>query len=52
LAKIFTILDKYNIIVDLISTSEVHVSMALGAEVVDNSLETARAELEKLGMVS
>lgn len=52
LAKIFTILDKYNIIVDLISTSEVHVSMALGAEVVDNTLETAREELEKLGMVS
>lgn len=52
LAKIFTILDKYNIIVDLISTSEVHVSMALGAEIVESTLESARSELEKLGRVS
>ncbi|KAI8575305.1 hypothetical protein K450DRAFT_262316 [Umbelopsis ramanniana AG] len=51
LAKIFTILDKYNIIVDLISTSEVHVSMALGAEIVESTLESARSELEKLGRV-
>ncbi|KAH8551720.1 Aspartate/glutamate/uridylate kinase [Umbelopsis sp. PMI_123] len=51
LAKIFTILDRFNIIVDLISTSEVHVSMALGADIVESTLESAQSELEKLGRV-
>lgn len=51
LAKIFTTLDDHNIIVDLISTSEVHVSMALSADVASNSLDVAVKELSKLGRV-
>ncbi|OZJ04757.1 hypothetical protein BZG36_01837 [Bifiguratus adelaidae] len=51
LAKIFTILDKYGIVVDLISTSEVHISMALGAESVETDLRKAMDELELLGTV-
>ncbi|KAI8376439.1 Aspartate/glutamate/uridylate kinase [Radiomyces spectabilis] len=51
LAKIFTALDEHGIVVDLISTSEVHVSMALGIDMVESSLEKARHELEKLGTV-
>ncbi|KAF7728360.1 Aspartokinase [Apophysomyces ossiformis] len=51
LAKIFTILDDHGIVVDLISTSEVHVSMALGADMVESNLEHARKELETLGTV-
>jgi aspartate kinase len=52
LAKIFTALDDHNIIVDLISTSEVHVSMALSSDVVESNLEKALVELKKLGAVS
>ncbi|CAI2168888.1 15966_t:CDS:2 [Funneliformis geosporum] len=48
LAQIFIALDTYGIIVDLISTSEVHISMALG---VEGDLERALKELEKLGTV-
>ncbi|CAO3594436.1 unnamed protein product [Absidia cylindrospora] len=51
LAKIFTTLDNHGIVVDLISTSEVHVSMALNAEMVASSLDTAVNELGKLGSV-
>lgn len=51
LAKIFMALDEYNIIVDLISTSEVHVSMALSPDVEESQLEKAMVELEKLGTV-
>ncbi|KAI9307430.1 Aspartate/glutamate/uridylate kinase [Cunninghamella echinulata] len=51
LAKIFETLDNHNIVVDLISTSEVHVSMALSAEVATNSLDIAVKELSKLGRV-
>ncbi|KAK9718289.1 Aspartokinase [Basidiobolus ranarum] len=50
-ANIFSILDRYGIIVDLISTSEVHVSMALGANILERSLEGALNELGKLGRV-
>ncbi|KAI8887659.1 aspartate kinase [Backusella circina FSU 941] len=51
LAKIFMILDEHNIIVDLISTSEVHVSMALSPDVTQSSLEKAIVDLKKLGAV-
>ncbi|ORY96756.1 Aspartate/glutamate/uridylate kinase [Syncephalastrum racemosum] len=51
LAKIFTTLDEHNIVVDLISTSEVHVSMALSTDVVRTSLEKAVGSLKALGTV-
>ncbi|KAG1374554.1 hypothetical protein G6F60_009593 [Rhizopus arrhizus] len=51
LAKIFTALDEYNIIVDLISTSQMHVSMALSPDVTEESLRKALVDLEKLGTV-
>ncbi|RKP39051.1 Aspartate/glutamate/uridylate kinase [Dimargaris cristalligena] len=58
-AHIFSTLDKYGIVVDLISTSEVHVSMALGAPSTTAShsadgatpLEKAVTELSGLGTV-
>ncbi|KAJ2081776.1 Aspartokinase [Coemansia sp. RSA 988] len=50
-ARIFSILDKYGITVDLISTSEVHVSMALSDSVVERNLEPAIQELSSLGAV-
>ena len=47
LAQIFTILDKFKLVVDLISTSEVHVSMAL--PIPDNeSLKDLRKAVEQL----
>lgn len=55
LAKIFMALDEHNIIVDLISTSEVHVSMALSSEepvLESKNLEKALVELRKLGTVN
>ncbi|KAI7897885.1 Aspartate/glutamate/uridylate kinase [Cokeromyces recurvatus] len=51
LAKIFTALDDYGIVVDLISTSEVHVSMALSSNIDENQLKRALNELRKLGSV-
>ncbi|PIA18064.1 aspartate kinase [Coemansia reversa NRRL 1564] len=50
-ARIFSILDKYGITVDLISTSEVHVSMALSDSVVERNLGEAIHELSSLGAV-
>ncbi|CAG8736171.1 2108_t:CDS:2, partial [Dentiscutata erythropus] len=50
-AQIFAALDNYGIVVDLISTSEVHVSMALGAEIVERDLQRALDDLKKLGRV-
>ncbi|KAJ1679924.1 Aspartokinase, partial [Spiromyces aspiralis] len=50
-ARIFSILDKYGITVDLISTSEVHVSMAVPAAVIERNLEPAMHELSALGVV-
>ncbi|KAJ1718417.1 Aspartokinase, partial [Coemansia biformis] len=50
-ARIFSILDKYGIIVDLISTSEVHVSMALSNSVIERNLQPAIQELSSLGAV-
>ncbi|ORX74804.1 aspartate kinase [Linderina pennispora] len=50
-ARIFSILDKYGVSVDLISTSEVHVSMALSASVIERNLQPAIQELSRLGTV-
>ncbi|AET39408.1 aspartate kinase Ecym_4347 [Eremothecium cymbalariae DBVPG len=53
LAQIFTILDKYKLVVDLISTSEVHVSMALPVPDLESAknLRKSVEELKKLGSV-
>lgn len=64
LANIFTILDRHHLSVDLISSSEVHVSMALHSEIpmltggvdddfkiTNKNLEAAVAELAQLGDV-
>ncbi|KAJ3017135.1 Aspartokinase [Thoreauomyces humboldtii] len=50
-AHIFLALDRYGIVVDLISTSEVHVSMALSPNVKEKNLERALVELRKYGTV-
>lgn len=50
-ARVFAILDKLRLSVDLISTSEVHVSLAVHA-VSDDNLEKARGALEPCGEVS
>ncbi|KAI8887076.1 aspartate kinase [Backusella circina FSU 941] len=50
-AMVFTILDKYNVVADLVSTSEVHVSMALSGDVLQTNLEKAIQELGDLGEV-
>ncbi|KAI9356504.1 Aspartate/glutamate/uridylate kinase [Zopfochytrium polystomum] len=51
LAKIFSILDRFGIIVDLISTSEVHVSMAISPNISEAKLTGALKELETYGTV-
>ncbi|CAL3966023.1 unnamed protein product [Diplocarpon coronariae] len=52
-AKVFRILDERQLSVDLISTSEVHVSMAIhSANILDEDLEKAKKELEECGEVS
>lgn len=52
-AKVFSILDRRQLSVDLISTSEVHVSMAIhSANITDDELEKAKIELEECGEVS
>ncbi|CAI4060208.1 hypothetical protein SKDZ_05G1270 [Saccharomyces kudriavzevii ZP591] len=53
LAQIFTTLDKFKLVVDLISTSEVHVSMALPIPDADSlkSLRQAEEKLKILGSV-
>ncbi|CCF46901.1 aspartokinase [Colletotrichum higginsianum] len=52
-AKVFSILDSNQISVDLISTSEVHVSMAIHAGNSEgSSFDKARLELEDCGDVS
>ncbi|KAF8496979.1 Aspartate/glutamate/uridylate kinase [Gautieria morchelliformis] len=54
LARIFGTLDRFGVVVDLISTSEVHVSMALedGAGMSKKVLKKLVSELEKTGNVS
>lgn len=51
LAQVFTLLDKWRLVVDLISTSEVHVSMALHSTLSEASLREALHELRKYGTV-
>ncbi|KAK9449412.1 Aspartate/glutamate/uridylate kinase [Limtongia smithiae] len=51
LAEIFTILHRWEVVIDLISTSEVHVSMALHSELRDADLKEAVEELQNLGTV-
>ena len=51
-AGIFGTLNRYGVVVDLISTSEVHVSMAMTAELRPRTLERLSAELEHIGSVS
>jgi aspartate kinase len=48
MAKVFNVLAKHGIIIDLIATSEVNISMSV--ENID-SLDSAVAELEALGSV-
>ncbi|KAJ3107997.1 Aspartokinase [Phlyctochytrium planicorne] len=50
-AQIFSTLDKFGIVIDLISTSEVHISMALNPNIVEKKLEAAIVELRKYGTV-
>jgi aspartate kinase len=52
LARIFGILDKHGLIVDLISTSEVHVTMAAENRRGNKALDRLLADFEKLGTVS
>jgi aspartate kinase len=49
MAKVFNIMNQYSIVIDLISTSEVNISMTLDN---DSRLPDAVKELEKLGRVS
>ena len=51
-AKIFSILDAHHISVDLISTSEVHVSMAIHSATSSSTFGKAKTELEECGEVS
>ncbi|SNX82237.1 probable HOM3 - L-aspartate 4-P-transferase [Melanopsichium pennsylvanicum] len=51
-AKIFGTLDKYGVVVDLISTSEVHVSMAMAAGLRPRTLDKVKQDLQKVGTVS
>lgn len=51
-ARIFGILDRHGIIVDLISTSEVHLSMAMHAGIRRGLLERTVEELKAVGEVS
>ena len=51
LAGIFSVLDKHQLCVDLISTSEVHVSMALQADARDVAVKDAVEDLKRYGSV-
>ncbi|KLO14013.1 aspartate kinase [Schizopora paradoxa] len=51
-ARIFGTLDKFGVVVDLISTSEVHVSMAIEEGLGKRLLDRLVKELEKSGTVS
>ncbi|KAF8191163.1 Aspartate/glutamate/uridylate kinase [Pholiota molesta] len=52
LAGIFSTLDKFGVVVDLISTSEVHVSMAIGDSLPQKLLDRLVKDLMKNGTVS
>ncbi|KAI9258255.1 Aspartate/glutamate/uridylate kinase [Sporodiniella umbellata] len=51
LAHVFTVMDDHLIKVDLISTSQMHISMALSAHTTHICLEKAMVDLERLGHV-
>lgn len=51
LASIFSLLDKHKLVVDLISTSEVHVSMALNEETREHTLHGLVDDLKRHGTV-
>ncbi|KXN69025.1 aspartate kinase [Conidiobolus coronatus NRRL 28638] len=51
-ANIFRVLDKHSIVIDLISTSEVHVSMAVPLPANDPSLLDAVEDLKKCAIVN
>lgn len=50
-AKIFSTLDRYGVVVDLISTSEVHVSMALAVDSGEKDLQRVIQGLRSVGRV-
>lgn len=50
-ADVFSILRRWRLIPDLISTSEVHVSVALNSLFIEGDLKKAIHELEKCGTV-
>lgn len=52
LAGIFGTLDRFGVVVDLISTSEVHVSMAIEDNLSKTTMERLVRELKKSGTVS
>lgn len=52
LARIFGTLDRFGVVVDLISTSEVHVSLATEDNLSRKTMERLIAELRKSGTVS
>lgn len=52
LAGIFGVLDRFSVVVDLISTSEVYVSMAIEQGVEKRALDKVVRELKKYGSVS
>ncbi|KAH9477481.1 putative aspartokinase, partial [Psilocybe cubensis] len=52
LAGIFGTLDRFGVVVDLISTSEVHVSMAIGDDLPGKLLDRLVKDLKKNGSVS
>ena len=51
LAKIFGTLDKFGVVVDLISTSEVHVSMAIEDSLDKRFFDRLLRELKRIGSV-
>jgi aspartate kinase len=52
LARIFGTLDRFGVVVDLISTSEVHVSMAIEDNLSRKTMDRLVLELQKSGTVS
>lgn len=50
-AKVFNTLQKHSLVIDLISTSEVHVSMALSSEIRPHTLNAVVDELQRFGSV-
>lgn len=52
LARIFATLDRFGVVVDLISTSEVHISMAIEKSLGKKALDRLVTDLQRLGTVS